>query len=134
MDASIRKLRVSEDAPLQTNINPAPDFTHSDLYKYASLFNILRSFEEYTLNASGTIVSSNLEAVNITGYEEWEVIGKSFSIFYSPSEQAEGKPIQDLQKAREEGRVVIKGWRVKKRNVAFWAKVKIEYLKTSNHS
>ncbi len=134
MDASIRKLRVSEDNPLQNRIDPASDFTHSDLYKYASLFNILRSFEEYTLNASGTIVSSNLEAVNITGYEEWEVIGKSFSIFYSPSEQAEGKPSQDLQRAKEEGRIVIKGWRVKKRNVAFWAKVKIEYLKTSNHA
>ncbi len=106
---------------------------YAEFSKYASLFNILRGFEEFTLNAFGSIISSNLEAVNITGYEEWEVIGKSISIFYTAADRAEGKPDHDLRRAKEEGKVVIKGWRVKKRNVTFWAKVKIEYLKSANH-
>jgi PAS domain-containing protein len=52
-----------------------------------SILNIFKGVEEYVLDLSGIIVSSNLEAVTITGYEEWEVIGRHFSIFYSIEDQ-----------------------------------------------
>lgn len=108
------------------------ELVYSEFDKYTSLFNVLRGYEEFTLNAFGSIISSNLEAVNITGYEEWEVLGKSIAIFYPADERADGKPDLDLQRAKSEGKVVIKGWRLKKRNVAFWAKVKIEHIKTTH--
>lgn len=93
-----------------------------------SLFNILRGFEEFVLNSEGMIISSNLEAVNVTGYEEWEVIGSHLSIFYIADENQAGKVTADLQTASEKGQVVIHDWRVKKRNTRFWAKMKISAL------
>lgn len=98
----------------------------------ASLFNILRGFEEFVLNGNGIIISSNLEAVNITGYEEWEVIGSHLSIFYTPEAIQTGKPVEDLVDAAKQGQVIIHDWRVKKRNTKFWAKMKITALYTSS--
>jgi signal transduction histidine kinase len=99
--------------------------------KYNSLFNILRGFEEFTLNAEGFIISSNLEAVNITGYEEWEIMGKHFSLFYLQQDKIDGKPKDDLFQALHSNRIVSNGWKLKKRNMEFWASMRIEVLKSN---
>jgi PAS domain S-box-containing protein len=96
------------------------------LARYNSLIHILKGHEEFTLDANGIIISSNLEAVNITGYEEFEVIGKSFNIFYSEDEK--DKAIEDLNKASRFRQCVVTGMRRKKRDTAFWAKIKITAL------
>lgn len=111
--------------PAQVESNP-PASTEQD--RFNSLFNILRDHEEFTLSKSGFIISSNLEAVSITGYEEWEVMGHSFRMFYTPEDLATNRPDADLQRAIEIGRVHLAGWRVKKKNKNFWAKVKIQAL------
>ncbi|SRR5258706_3640794 len=100
--------------------------TADPLTKYNSLIHILKGFEEFTLNAKGTIISSNLEAVNITGYEEYEVIGKPLSLFYGPEEKE--KATVDLSKAARLKQCVVTGIRLKKRDTAFWAKMKITAL------
>jgi PAS domain S-box-containing protein len=96
--------------------------------KAESLRNILNGYEEFTIDAQGIIISSNLEAVNITGYEEWEIIGKHFSLFYATDDQNRGQFQSDLKAAEEKQCVVIEGWRLKKKGIAFWANVKIEAL------
>lgn len=96
------------------------------LTKYNSLIHILKGHEEFTLNANGIIISSNLEAVNITGYEEYEVIGKPLSLFYSPEEKE--KALNDLNKAARLKQCVVTGIRLKKRGAAFWAKMKLMAL------
>src|SRR5688572_12692359 len=77
--------------------------------RYQSIMNILRGYEEFVLDTSGNILSSNLEAVTITGYEEWEVIGKNISIFYPPVEQLKNRPAEDLSKAVAQGKYVYNG-------------------------
>src|SRR6185503_3159182 len=93
------------------------------LDKYNSLIHILKGHEEFTLDAKGTIISSNLEAVNVTGYEEHEVIGKPISLFYSKEEKE--KAISDLDKATRYKQCVFAGVKLKKRDIAFWAKMEI---------
>jgi PAS domain S-box-containing protein len=92
--------------------------------RHQSMLNILRGYEEFVLDTSGNILSSNLEAVTITGYEEWEVIGKNISIFYPPVEQLKNRPTEDLAKAEAQGKYVYNGIRVKKRESPFYAKMK----------
>ena len=133
MNDSSRTIQLTDARLITDDKKHRLEPVYDEFSKYTSLFNILRGFEEFTLNAFGSIISSNLEAVNITGYEEWEVIGKPISMFYQAPDRAAGKPDQDLLEAKETGKIVVKGWRLKKRNVSFWAKVKIEYLKSSNH-
>jgi PAS domain S-box-containing protein len=91
--------------------------------KYLSLINTLKGREEFLLDENGIIISTNLEAVNITGYEEYEVIGKHFSIFYLDEEKE--KALKDLQRAMALGQIVVTGLRVKKRGIRFWAKMKV---------
>jgi PAS domain S-box-containing protein len=102
---------------------------NTDFEKYASLINIFKGFEEYTLNAQGIIISSNLEAVNITGYDEWEVIGKKISIFYPVEDQLTGKPFEDLTRTEKRGHVVFTSLWMKKRNSSFLARIKINAIK-----
>src|SRR6185369_2071748 len=64
-----------------------------------------------------------------TGYEEFEIIGKHISIFYRPEENE--KAIADLEKASRLGSAIVTGLRVKKRGVNFWAKMKIQFLHSS---
>ncbi len=103
-----------------------PASTEQD--RFNSLFNILRDYEEFTLNIHGMVRSSNLEAVHISGYEEWEVIGKPFAMFYTLQDCEAGKPEADLKRAVENGRIHLAGWRVKKKGKNFWAKTKIQAL------
>jgi len=104
------------------------DESNSDYEKYISLISILKGFEEYTLDKEGLIISSNLEAVTITGYEEWEVIGKHISIFYSLEDQLAGKPQDDLDRVEKRSPHVLTGLRIKKRNSSFWAKIRLRTL------
>src|SRR6478752_5749306 len=99
--------------------------TESIFNKYASLLHILNGEEEFILNEEGFIIGSNLEAVNVTGYEEYEIIGQHISIFYRPEETEKAKA--DLEKASRLGNTVVTGLRVKKRGVNFWAKMKIKF-------
>jgi PAS domain S-box-containing protein len=93
-----------------------------------SIINIFKGVEEYVLDTTGVIVSSNLEAVTITGYEEWEVIGRHFSIFYSTEDQIKRTFEDDLSKAIRQGYCYSSGLKMKKRNSPFWAKIKLEAL------
>lgn len=102
------------------------------LKKYASLIHILNGEEEFTLDQEGIIISSNLEAVNVTGYEEHEVIGKHIAVFYQPNETEKAK--EDLEKALRLGSTVVTGLRTKKRGVIFWAKMKLKFIAGDNNT
>ncbi len=101
-----------------------------ELEKYLSLINTLKGHEEFLLDVNGIVISSNLEAVNITGYEEYEVIGKHVSIFYPEDEIR--KASEDLRRAKAIGSIVITGMRLKKRGTTFWAKMKIKHSTGDN--
>lgn len=97
--------------------------------KGAVVANILKGYEDFTLDITGKIISSNLEAVNITGYEEWEIMGRNFSIFYTDQDKRDGQPEHDLTRARSDNRLTFSNWRVKKRNVTFWAQITMSSMK-----
>jgi PAS domain S-box-containing protein len=101
------------------------DISTLELEKYLSLIGTLKGREEFLLDENGIIISSNLESVNITGYEEFEVIGKHFSMFYMAEEKE--KAFKDLVRAISLKQIIVTGLRVKKRGVTFWAKTKIRY-------
>ena len=97
----------------------------TDQDRFNVFCNTLRGYEEFVLNEHGVIISSNLEAVNVTGYEEWEVIGKHFSIFYPKEEVILGRPEEDLQSVLEYGKLCYSGSCVKKKGISFLAKIRI---------
>jgi PAS domain S-box-containing protein len=102
--------------------------------KLECLLNTLKGYEEFVLDDFGIIISSNLEAVTLTGYEEWEVIGKHFSIFYPEEDIRSNKPEKDLRKAAKLGSHITSGLRLKKRGDQFWAKMKVSVLNKEKDS
>jgi len=90
--------------------------------KYTSLISVLKRYEEFILNTSGKIISSNLVAANVTGYDEWKLIGKS--IYASiRQEDRDAKPSWTLR--GPSGRDKSSVWRrLRRRTLPFGPKVK----------
>jgi PAS domain S-box-containing protein len=77
----------------------------------------------FMLHPDGRVATWNAGAEHIKGYTAAEIIGKSFSCFYTPEDVAAGKPSDLLRRAREKGRVVDEVWSMRKNGSRFWAQV-----------
>ncbi len=86
----------------------------------------------FMLDPQGTIASWNIGAERTKGYRPDEAIGRNFSIFYTPEDQAAGKPLRLLRRAQDEDRVEDEGWRVRKDGSRFWANVVISRVNDGN--
>jgi len=86
----------------------------------------------FMLDPQGTITSWNLGAERAKGYRADEAIGSNLSIFYTPEDQAAGRPMRLLRRAQDEGRVEDEGWRVRKDGSHFWADVVITRVNDRN--
>lgn len=80
----------------------------------------------YMLDVNGYIVSWNAGAERIKGYGAQEVMGRHFSLFYTPEERDAGTPARNLEIAARDGRYGAEGWRVRKDGTRFWANVVID--------
>lgn len=80
----------------------------------------------YMLDPTGHVVSWNHGAEKIKGYRSEEIIGRHFSGFYTPEDQAAGIPQLALTTALRVGRYESEGWRVRKNGTRFWADAVIE--------
>jgi|HubBroStandDraft_6_1064221.scaffolds.fasta_scaffold62135_2 PAS domain S-box-containing protein len=80
------------------------------------------------LDENGIISSWNAGAQRIKGYRADEIIGKHYSRFYTAEDVAANKPWQQLTRARNEGRIIDEGWRVRQDRSLYWAGTTITAL------
>lgn len=73
-------------------------------------------------------MSWNIGARRIKGYEQDEIIGRHFSIFYPKQALDNGVPFKLLAQALKEGRAEAEGWRMRKDGTRFWGHVLITPL------
>ncbi|OIV43671.1 PAS domain-containing sensor histidine kinase [Flavobacterium johnsoniae] len=85
------------------------------------------------LNRDGIVENWNVGAEKIKGYKAEEITGKHFEVFYTPEDQKNNLPRTLLQLAREKGRAVQQGWRVRKNGSLFWASVVITAIHNKNN-
>jgi PAS domain S-box-containing protein len=88
----------------------------------------VKDYAIFLLDSEGRIQTWNEGARRIKGYTADEIIGKHFSIFYSPAESLHGLPAYELRVAIAEGRWEGEGWRFRKDGSRFWASVVITAL------
>ena len=100
------------------------------LYESEQRFRLLvqgvRDYAIYMLDPTGVITNWNAGAEAIKGYKAGEIVGKHFSVFYTPPDQAAGKPARALETALREGRFEGEALRVRKGGETFWASVVID--------
>jgi len=73
------------------------------------------------LDPDGRIVSWNEGARKLKGYQGDEIVGRHFSIFYTPEDIADGIPELALARARDQGKFEEESLRVRKDGSRFWA-------------
>jgi len=80
----------------------------------------------YLMDLDGQVLSWNSGARRLKGYEPDEIVGQSFTRFYTPEDREQGVPQRALAAAAAAGRYEIEGWRVRKDGSRFWALVVID--------
>ncbi|MFT3839093.1 MAG: PAS domain-containing sensor histidine kinase [Myxococcaceae bacterium] len=83
----------------------------------------VRDYAIYLLDPQGTVLTWNAGAQAIKGYTEEEIVGQSFTRFFTREDRANGRPERLLARAAAEGRVQDETWRLRKDGSAFWADV-----------
>jgi PAS domain S-box-containing protein len=97
--------------------------------RYRMLVDAVTDYAIYMLDPNGIITSWNPGARRFKGYEEAEILGESFSRFYTEEDRKNGLPSRALEIAKREGKFEIEGWRVRKDGTKFWAYVVIDPIR-----
>ena len=101
---------------------------------YRMLVEQVRDYALLILDPTGHILTWNNGAHRLKGYAADEIIGRHFSVFYTPEAVDRGWPAEELRLATRQGRFEDEGWRVRKDGSRFWANVVITALRDENGS
>ncbi len=74
----------------------------------------------FMLDRAGQVVSWNPGAERILGFRKEEILGRSFSAFFTAEDEARGEPTRKLLQAIADGRAEEDSWRVRKDGQRFW--------------
>ena len=100
--------------------------TYDSALQLRMLVQGVRDYAIYMLDTQGTITSWNSGAKAIKGYEESEVLGRHFSLFYTEEDRARGAPVTALETSLHGGKFEAEARRVRKDGSLFWAHVVID--------
>lgn len=96
--------------------------------RYHQMVAEVQDYAIILLSSEGIIENWNTGAEHIKGYKSEEIIGKKFEIFYGLEDRERKLPQQLLQEARENGKAMHEGWRVRKDGSKFWGTIVITAL------
>jgi PAS domain S-box-containing protein len=132
IDPIFEKRRLIGFAKITRDITERQN-TLSELSKSESQFKLLvggvTDYALYLLDPTGIVSNWNAGGERIKGYSAAEIVGQHFSRFYTPVDQAGGKPARALKIAVETGHYEEDGWRVRKDGSFFWASVVIDPIR-----
>jgi PAS domain S-box-containing protein len=97
--------------------------------EFRMLIERVQEYAIYMLGPTGLVVTWNSGAEKIKQYTAQEIIGKSFTCFYTAEDVAAGKPQRNLQEAARLGHIREQGLRVRKDGSYFEADVVITALR-----
>ena len=93
--------------------------------RYRLLVDGIKDYAIFMLDVDGRVISWNEGAKRLKGWDEQEILGRHFSLFYTEDAVAAGHPDQELEIAASVGRHEEEGWRVCKDGSRFMATVLI---------
>ncbi|WP_341958134.1 PAS domain S-box protein [Pseudomonas sp. RC10] len=94
--------------------------------RYRMLVDAVFDYAIYMIDTAGIVCSWNSGARRIKQYDEAEILGRSFSLFYTEEDRLAGLPQRALSIAATSGRFEGEGWRVRKDGTRLWALVVID--------
>ncbi|MBY8821456.1 hybrid sensor histidine kinase/response regulator [Sphingomonas colocasiae] len=97
--------------------------------RFALLVNAVTDYAIYMLDPQGIVISWNAGARRFKGYEADEIVGLSFSRFFTAEDREAGVPQHALDIAASVGRFESEGWRVRKDGTRFWASAVLDAIR-----
>ncbi|HTH10299.1 MAG TPA: PAS domain-containing sensor histidine kinase, partial [Acidovorax sp.] len=97
--------------------------------RFRLLVEAVQDYGIFMLDRTGVVMSWNLGAQRLKGYQAHEVIGQHFSIFYPDEARNARWPDEELRRAAANGKYEEEGWRIRKDGSCFWANVVITALR-----
>jgi PAS domain S-box-containing protein len=139
-DVSVRKISERELRRIQEGLRQSVQERTQDLAaataalqesqaNYRLLLDSLRDHAIFLLDAEGNVASWNSGAARIKGYTASEILGRSFSTFYTPEDRANDEPRHALTMATLHGKYEMEGWRMRKDGSRFHAAVTINAIR-----
>jgi PAS domain S-box-containing protein len=113
---------------MKTRARTVPSQAPSGDERFRTLVEGIQEYAVFLLDGEGRVMTWNLGAQLITGYEADEIVGRPVDLLYTPDAIAEGLPRNLLDQAKGRGRVEQEGWRLRKNGTRFWAEVAITCL------
>jgi PAS domain S-box-containing protein len=98
-------------------------------HRFRSMIEAVQDYAILLLDPEGRVASWNQGAQRIKGYAAEEIVGRSFTAFYTREDHAAGRPQRALELAARDGRHEDEGWRVRKDGSRFWANAIITALR-----
>jgi PAS domain S-box-containing protein len=83
----------------------------------------VRDYAIFMLDSRGQVITWNVGAQRIYGYQPKDIIRRHFSVFYEADAIRKEWPQHELRVATEQGRFEDEGWRVRQDGSAFWGNV-----------
>jgi PAS domain S-box-containing protein len=102
--------------------------------RYHKMIEEVEDYAILLLDEEGNILNWNKGAEKIKGYQESEIIGKNFRIFYQAEDRKNRLPELLINQARQKGKATHEGWRVRKNGELFWGSVVITALHDANNN
>jgi len=96
--------------------------------RYFKMTEEVQDYAIILLDRDGTILNWNKGAQKIKGYNDNEIIGHNFSVFYLDEDRKNKLPDQLRRQAETEGRAMHEGWRKRKDGSRFWGSIVITAL------
>jgi PAS domain S-box-containing protein len=88
--------------------------------RFRLLVESVQDYAIYAVDECGMVCSWNAGAERIEGWRASEVLGKHFSLFYTPEDNKAERCKEQLEVALANGRLEDAGWRVRKDGSRFW--------------
>jgi PAS domain S-box-containing protein len=100
--------------------------------RYHRMIDQVEDYAIILLDKDGMVLNWNKGAEKIKGYKQEEIVGKSFRNFYTDEDRRNNKPDKLLALAKETGKALDEGWRVRKDGTRFWGSIVITALHDDN--
>ncbi|MFW6773428.1 ATP-binding protein [Nocardioides sp. CPCC 205120] len=111
---------------------PGPTHESWVLRDVHALLAQIRDHAVITLTVDGTVLSWNPAAEQVAGYRSAEVVGTSFTRFYTEADLRADLPARLLRQAADEGVAHCVGWRVRRGGARFRADVTISAVREAD--
>jgi two-component system cell cycle sensor histidine kinase/response regulator CckA len=107
--------------PRRERRKPEQPNQDSQVERYRLLLETTVDYAVFHLSLSGIIETWNAGATRIFGYEASEVIGRPGAMLFTPEDNLQGIPEQEVRFATETGRAEDSRWHLRKDGSRFWA-------------